>query len=442
MRSAVLILLLSVSLVSCRSTGVRTSTTSADWPQWRGPHHNGSADASNLPVIFSPTENVKWVTSLPGPAASTPVIVGERVFLTSSDLQGTQVLALCVSRRTGQELWRRELGKGHDFANEGKDPENFMAAPSPVTDGQAVYFLTGQGDLVAFDMRGREQWRRNVQVEYGGFNYMWGYGSSPLLHHNRLFVQVLHRDTKYAENEFRLEPESYVLALDSGTGEVLYRHVRPTDAVKETKESYATPIPHEVDGRTEIVILGADYITGHDPATGDELWRYGSWNPKKVASWRMVTSPVVGAGLLYASCPKNGPIHAVAVNGSETKLAWEMPRGKTTDVPTPLFYRDRLFVLNGKKKTLTCLDPNTGKEIWTSSERLPIQRYSRCSLTAGDGKIYCIGVDGETLVFDAGDEYKLLHQVNMGGAPVRASIAIAHGSLFIRTADKLYCIGG
>ena len=124
------------------------------------------------------------------------------------------------------------------------------------------------------------------------------------------------------------------MALDSGTGEVLYRHVRPTDAVKETKESYATPIPHEVDGRTEIVILGADYITGHDPATGDELWRYGSWNPKKVASWRMVTSPVVGAGLLYASCPKNGPIHAVAVNGSETKLAWEMPRGKTTDVPT------------------------------------------------------------------------------------------------------------
>lgn len=416
----------------------RQIVTAGDWPQWRGPSFDGSAEAKNLPVKFGIDENVKWAASLPGPAGSTPIVVGDRVFLSSFDRETQMVVALCLDRHKGTEIWRRGLGKGRESKRQGT--ENFMAAPSPVTDGEIVYFLTGRGDLIAFDVVGDEKWRWNVQEKYGGFNYMWGYGASPLLYEKRLFVQVLHRDTRYDEDsEFKLEPESYFLAVDPKTGEVLYRHVRATDAVGETKESYATPIPAAVDGRQAIVILGADYVTGHDPATGEELWRFGGWNPKKITHWRMVTSPAIGGGLVYASCPKAGPIDAVKVDGGEASLSWRMPAGETTDVPTPLYYKGRLYVLNGKKRVITALDPATGKQFWQG--KLPGDRYMRASLTAADGKIYCMNADGDVTVVGTGDEFEILHNTSFGGYPARSSIVIAHDHLFIRTAEKLYCIG-
>ena len=421
-----------------------------DWPSWRGPNHDGSSEEKSAPEKFGPEENVKWKASLPGPASCTPIIIGKQVFLTTFDRKTSTVSALALDRENGKTLWSRLLGKGEDDRNQGT--ENFLAAPSPATNGKLVFFLTGRGDLSSYDLAGKKSWSWNAQERYGDFNCQFGYGSSPLLSNGKLFIQVLHRDSRYKDLEKvgKFTRESYLLAIDPPTGEVLYRHVRKSDAVAESLESYSTPIPRRVGDRTEILVVGGDTLSAHDPATGRELWRHGGWNPEKITHWRMVTSPVTGGGLVYASAPKFGPVIAIDSSGSATKVSWKLERD-TTDTPTPLFYRGKLYVLNGRKRVLNCVDPKTGEVLRKS--RLPGFRYMRASPTAAAGKIYMINADGEVVVVAAHSDddergkdgkppaFEILNNAKMGGYPARSSISIAYGNLFIRTAEALYCIG-
>jgi len=278
-----------------------------NWPQWRGPAFNGSTTEKGLPATFSKTENVKWTADMPGPSAATPVIWNDRVFVSSVDQKAGTLQAICLDRATGKILWKNETGVGLSL----DDKSNF-ASPSPVTDGKLVWFYYGNGQLVTFDLDGKQIWSRNIQKDYGQFAYQWTYGSSPTFYAGRLYLQVLQRNVPVHGRGRTDGPiDSFLLALDPQTGKELWKVVRPNDAREESKESYSTPIPFTFNNRTELLITGGDCITGHDPDNGKELWRWGTWNPNKITHWRLVPSPVAGGGAVLACGPKGAPVFAV-----------------------------------------------------------------------------------------------------------------------------------
>jgi outer membrane protein assembly factor BamB len=422
-----------------------TTVFAENWPNWRGPNLNGSSPETGLPTSFSKTENVKWKVDLPGVGASTPVIWGDHVFLTSA--RGLEAsLAQAYDRKTGALLWEVEFpGYGHD------ERSNF-SAPSASTDGELVVFFFGSGKLAVFDFSGKEIWQTDIEKEFGEFAFQWTFSSSPVLHDGKVFLQVLQRDEP-AKGRGKEGAESYLLAFEAKTGDLIYRHVRPSDAQMESLESFATPLPITVNGREELVIVGGDVITGHNPDTGAELWRWGTWNENHEEQWwRLVPSPVYGEGVFLACAPKNAPVYAIkagleGTHEGESGLAWVSEPTKevpvTTDVATPLFYEGRFYIVDhGRTRALSCIDPKTGKVIY--SEPLGSREKFEVSPTGADGTIYLMNHLGDVFVVKAGDEFELLHKAEMGDSMKnlsRASIAVSQGHLFIRTDTALYCIG-
>jgi outer membrane protein assembly factor BamB len=446
-----------------------------NWPQWRGPEFDGSVTEKGLPEALDPKANQAWSTALPGASSGTPVVWGDRVFVGALDRNTKKLLALCVDRGDGKVLWQKEIAINYDT-----NQRNDLASPSPITDGKTVWFYYGTGDLAAFDFDGKPLWARNIQKDYGKFNVQWIYSSSPLLYKGKMYVPVLHRDgpallggggggkrgpggpggppggrgpggpppAPPAEDPAASAPkpaagrlDSYILCVDPATGKDIWQVTRPTDAVQESREAYTTPIPMEVNGKTQILIMGGDYLTGHDAETGKELWRFGSYNPEKIGHWRTVTSAVAGAGLVFCSPPKNGThgesFYAVKPgDGTEpAKLAWKSG-DVTTDVCVPLFYQNQLYVLNGDRFTLTCLDPATGEKKWSTD--LGRGKVFRASPLGADGKIYCMNEGADVTVVSAADG-KVLSKQSLGtDAPTRSSIVAAEGEVFVRTGDHLY----
>ncbi len=414
-----------------------------NWGNWRGPNYDGSTTAKNLPTEFSKTNNVKWTAELPGPSAATPVIWGDHVFVSSTDLKTKTLRALALDRKSGKELWNHEVAQGFS-----QDNRSNLASPSPVTDGERVIFFYGTGDLVAYDFAGKQLWARNIQKEYGQFAFQWTFSTSPLLFEGKLILQVLQRDNPANGRGRKDGPnDSYLLALDPKTGKEIWKQLRPSDARAESREAFSTPTPVTHEGRTELLVAGSDCITGHDPKTGMELWRWATWNPTRITHWRFVPSPVAGAGIALALAPKGAPVYAFKLGGKgvldDAALAWtSSEREISSDVSTPAFHDGRFYVLNSDKKLLSRVDPSTGKADWTGD--LGTRVKLEASPTIADGKIYMQNFKGEVFVVAADKEFKILHIAAMGDEgdnDLRACIAIAHDNLFIRTGSKLYCVG-
>ncbi|HZL35058.1 MAG TPA: PQQ-binding-like beta-propeller repeat protein [Tepidisphaeraceae bacterium] len=409
-----------------------------DWPQWRGPQFDGASDASNLPTKLDKSTQA-WETQLPGLGNGTPVIVGDRVLLSCYDNKSAKLLGMCISRTDGHVLWQKEVA-GSMMRND----RNNAASPSAVADANCVFFTFATGDIAAFDLEGKPLWQRNLQKDYGTFNIQWIYSSSPLLYKGKLYVQVLQRDVPpHGPPTSDKRADSYLLALDPRTGHILWRQVRPNEAREESKESYATPVPLEHDGRSEIILVGGDVVTAHDADTGKELWRAGGWNPGKEAQWRLVPSvcPDNADGLVFACAPKGGAVMAFRDGGAgdvtQSSLAWKSePRstGISSDVCVPLLYKNSLYVLNGDRKTLYCLDPKTGKEKWKG--KLGGNPVFRASPTGADDKIYCMNEGGDLWVLSA-DSFKILSQSSLGARPSHASAAVVDGMAIVRSGEKL-----
>lgn len=315
--------------------------SAGDWPHWRGPFLNGSSDQKNLPAAWSKTENILWVASLPGHSSATPVIAGGKVFVSSTDRDSDDLWALCLDARSGKELWRRRLGtSGREV------PRNNPATPSPVTDGEFVYFMYGSGDLAGLDYEGNVLWSRNIEAEYGNISIKYGYSSSPLLYDNK-------RD-------------------------------------------------------------------------------------------RNISSLVTGEGLIFGVPPRSSMGLLAFKSGGESTLtddyiAWRF-NGPAPDCSTPLYYKGNVYVLGDRKGgVLACLDARTGRRKWQGELGGSVPWWA--SVTAGEDKLYCISEAAQAVVLAADEEFKILCRIDMDDKPVQASIAIAEGHLFIRTASKLFCVG-
>ncbi len=399
-----------------------------NWPQWRGPNFDGSAEEDGLPARFSRTENVAWKVRLAGVGGATPIVHGDRVFMSSMDPDSKRTFAECYDRDDGRRLWRHEIGRG--FTNH---QGNTAASPSPVTDGERVWFLYGTGDLVAFKSGGTQLWRRNIQKDHGPFEILWDYGASPLLWDGKLYVPVIH-------GSHRSGPEpgggkSYLLCIDPATGRDLWKRPRPSDAGKEAKQAYTTPVPMRRGRETLLLLLGGDHLTAHEAATGREVWRSPDYNPRDAKYYRTVASPVVAGGVILISSPRGGDLFALTPGAA--KWAWTKPGAP--DVPTPLAWNGKFYVLNGKRKRVTCIEPRTGRVL--GETELPASAVFQASPTGADGKIYLLNLAGEVFVLEASPSLKLLHRTDLGGTGCRATVAAGAGQLFIRTDDELYCFG-
>jgi outer membrane protein assembly factor BamB len=415
-----------------------------NWPQWRGPNFNGSSLETDLPDEWSRTQNITWKTELAGVAAATPIVWNDHVFLAGTRAETDTLQALCLDRDSGKILWSHDIAQGTR-----RDYRSTFAASSPVTDGQRVIFFFGSGDLVCFDFDGQRQWQRNIQEDFGTFAFLWTFASSPLLYDGKLYVQVLQRDVAVEGRGLIGQiNNSYLLAVDPASGKTLWRHIRPSKARAESREAFTTPIPFEYNGRTELLVAGGDLISGHDPETGRELWRWGTWNPERIPHWRLVPSPVAGGGVVLACAPKRDPIYAVKAGGvgvlDDDALAWVSTsvREVSADVPTPAFYDGDFFVLSDVRRCLSRVEPKTGKTKWIVET--PGRTKYEASPLAADGKIYLINFDGEVAIFSAetGEQLKVIAMDRPeDGEKVRASIVASDGQLFIRTARTLYCVG-
>jgi outer membrane protein assembly factor BamB len=424
-------------------SALTASLHAGNWAHWRGPNFDGSSPEKNLPEDFSRTNGIKWIAELPGPAAATPVIWDDTVFISSTDDKTKTLRAMAFDRKTGKELWNNSIIEA--FA---RDQNSNFASPSPTTDGKLVYFLYGTGDLAAFDFKGNKVWSRNLEKDYGQFAYQWTYGASPTLFDGKLYVQVLQRDVP-VKGRGRKDGviDSYLLALEPQTGKEIWKHVRPSEAAQESKEAYSTPIPFTHNGTMEILISGGDCLSGHDPQTGKELWRWGTWNPTKISHWRLVPSPVASEHGALVCAPKGSPVFSIKHGGKgvldDSWVSWQSPeRDISSDVCTPLLYEGRYYILNGDKKNLARVDPKTGKADWVGDLGTRVKFES--SPTGADGKIYFQNFKGEVFVVAAGKEFKLLRVIPMGDDGddrLRAVVAVSDGNLFIRTGSKLYCVG-
>lgn len=419
------------------------SASAAHWSNFRGPNYDGSSPAKNLPVRFSQTENLAWTAALPGPSAATPAVWGDRVFVSSTDAAERAVVALAFDRKTGRELWRHKVADG-----DRRDDRSNYASPSPVTDGEHVWFFYGNGHLVCYTVAGQEVWRRDIQRDHGTFAFLWTFATSPLLYDGRLYLQVLQRNTPVQGRGFADKPnDSYLLAMDPKTGRDLWRHIRPAKAREESLEAFSTPTPFTFNGRAELLIAGGDDLSGHDPATGRELWRWGTWNPERITHWRLVPSPVAGGGVVLACAPKGSPIYAVKAgqNGTLTDahIAWQSAvRELSSDVSTPAFYDGHFFVVNSDRRLVFKVAPADGKILWQGE--LPGRAKVEGSPTLADGKLYVMSHSGDVFVVDAGSEFKVLHTAAMGepnARDLRAGVAVADGQLFVRTGEKLFAVG-
>jgi len=447
-----ILLLLVFWIVNCTVDAEPAEIEGQNWVHWRGPQYNGSTVAKDLPTDFSKTKNVKWAIDLPGPSAATPIILGDRVFISSTDLKEKTLLALCFDRKTGKQLWRQVTDSGYRSSGSDKElnsnsKDNF-AHPSPVTDGKQVIFFYGHGDLVAFDLDGKKLWSRNLQKEYGDFCFQWTFGSGPTIYEGVLLMQVLQRNEP-VHGRGKKNAESFLLGIDPVLGKNIWKKSRSSKALKESLESYATPIPYEKNGRKEFLIVGGDCVTSHDPQTGNEYWRWGTWNENhKEKWWRVVPSPVTGAGVVLVCAPKKAPMYAIKLGKSgevvnPKDLLWKSKtRGAlNSDVPTPLFFQGKFYVLNDFDRSLSSVDPATGEIHWTT--KLSRNYKWRASPVGADGKIWLMDHHGEVVVVDA-EKGTIIHQVLMGKDTddnTRACLAIAHNNIFVRTNFKLFCIG-
>jgi outer membrane protein assembly factor BamB len=415
-----------------------------NWPQWRGPQGQGISRETGLPQEWSDSTNVLWKTPIPGRGHSSPVVWGDRLFLTTA-VEGEIVpgakapvhmdegkefkhpdafgadrkhtfKVLAVDARNGKVLWEKTAWEGTPYDDRHK--KSSYAAPTPVTDGKRVYVYFGSEGVYAYDYDGKLAWKAFPgKIPLVGM----GTGTSPLLHGRLLILQC----------DEGGGGASFMTALDRETGKEVWRTPRKVQA------SWSTPIIVRSGQRDELIASGNEHVIAYDPATGKELWRM-----KGVES-NAIPSPVAGPGLVVVSAGYPAKV-AVAVEpggaGDVTgspRVRWRYDKG-TAYVPSPLLYGDYVYLMTDKG-LITCLDAKTG-EVKYEGGRVPVPATFTASPVAYEGKILIVSEEGDGFLVKAGPVHEIV-RTNPLKEPVYASPAVSQGRIFIRGLHHLYAIG-
>jgi outer membrane protein assembly factor BamB len=417
----------------------------ADWPQWRGPASNGVSTETGLPVTWTASQNVAWKTRLAGFGASSPVVSGGRVFVTSQSGSSTvagrghprlarddralaerehaisgsvmpssgaggdiDLVVEAFDRSTGKRLWEyrtKAVGEIPDLHE-----KHNLATPTPVADGERVYAWFGNGQVLALDKSGKLLWSRHLGRDYSTFDNQWGHGSSPTLYRDTLILLCDHR------------PASYLLALDSRTGKERWKVDRGRGRV-----SHSTPVVIPGPNGDELLVNSSERIDVYDPKSGKLLWHTGSERQTPIPS------PVSHNGVIYLSRGyRNSDV--LAMSPGDGGLKWRASSGASY-VPSILYY-DGLLYMTNEIGVLTCAESATGEAVW----RHRLNGVFFASPVAGDGKIYMTSETGDVFVLRAGRKAEVLSQNDLGERLV-ASPAISNGYLFFRSDGALFAVG-
>ena len=391
------------------------AAAAAGWPQWRGPRADGVSEGENPPLKWSRTENVRWSVELPGWGTSSPVIYGERLFVTSEvDTDGGKsLLTLCYHRETGKELWRHDFGLG---VNQRAHEKSNLAVNTPAVTPDALYVAFGNADIARYSHGGELVWVTRYMEHFGDPKMAWGYGLSPLvLEDSVLFPWDHHKGP------------CYLVGLDQQTGEIAWKKDRPIGT------AHATPLVVSHHGQSDILVSGKNRLTGFDANTRDRLWVYGEGEGP--FNGEIIVSPVYGDGMVFTQLWRQSLIHAIRLTagGKAPEPVWVSEKPGPQE-PSPVYYRGLLYVLmdNG---VLACLDGKTGREHY----RQRLGAACNSSPIACGGRVYLSDIEGSTFVVNAGTEFNLL-ATNSLGERITASPAIAGNELFYRTDSHLYCV--
>ena len=426
--------LLSLAVTGLCLTWSASAFAQEDWPQWRNDDFSSVGEA-DLPTEFGAEKNLLWRAPLPGGGGASPVVAGDRVFVTTAT--GKRKAALVCFSTDGKKLWQHD----YELSGKMKADGSTIASPSPVTDGKHVWAMMATGELICLTVDGDLVWSKNVQDEYGKFEIMFGMSSSPVLDNGKLFLMVIDGDMKAKP---KLTSEGQIICLDAATGKELWLHLRRTSGTVETMHSYASPTIYRDADRSLLLIHGADFLTAHNLDDGKEIWRCGglngmgdNYNP----TFRFVASPVARDGRIIVPSAKNGPMLCLKPDGKgditedKTVNVWRMPKG-TPDVSTPVIY-DGVVYLVEKKGIVKAVDLASGDELYR--ERLLADKHRSTPVIAG-GKVFVAGRDGTIAVLKTGKEFEVLAK-NKLGEDTTASPAIANNVLYIRTKQALYAFG-
>ncbi len=415
-----------------------------NWPQFRGPGSLGAVEAQGLPTTWSTTDNVSWSTPVPGRGWSSPVVWGDRIFLTSvvsSKDPGAPKTGLysggpqsipegehrwmvyALDWRSGRVVWEREVHRGNP--DKARHLTNSYASETPVVDAERVYAYFGNLGVFAFDHDGEASWSK--PLEHTRTRNGWGTAASPVLHEGRLYLVNDNEDA------------SYILALDTATGKQIWRELR------DEKSNWSTPFVWSHEGRSEIVTTGSNKIRSYG-LSGKLLWSLSGM------STIAIPTPFSKYGLLYIASgymPDDlRPVYAIRPGASgdisledgqtsNAFIAWHHPQGGPYN-PSPLIYDDAYYTLYDRG-FFTSHDARTGAVIYDKRRIDPVAGNFTTSPWAYDGKIFCLNEDGTTFVIRAGSSFEVLGKNDLDEVTL-ASPAILRDSLLIRTATKLYRI--
>ncbi len=377
-----------------------------------------------MPLTWSATENVKWRIDLPERGNSTPIVLGDRIFLTQA--VGQRRTLMCLDRRDGRVIWQQGPTWPEPERTHGTNP---FCSASPVTDGERVIAWFGSAGLWCWDLDGKEQWH----LDLGKQDHEWGYGSSPVIEGDRCFLN------------FGPGPRSFLLAVDKRSGKELWRFDVPPPVTFEGPGkaqgytgSWSTPVLATLGGRRELLAALPGGVFGFDPATGRELWHCNGLNPLTYANPLVVDETIVGLGGF------NGYALGVRSGGSGdvtgTHRLWQQTKSPQR-LGSGVAFEGRVYV-GSDPGVVHCLDAKTGEIVWQERPAVPGGRSSSWSsfVRSGD-RLYLITQTSATLVFRAGPRFELLANNPLEDGLTNASLAVSNGDLFIRTHRHLWCIG-
>jgi outer membrane protein assembly factor BamB len=378
-----------------------------DWPQFRGSNGSGVSEETGLPIKWSKTEGMRWQAELPGRGLSNPVIAGGKVYVTcSSGFQENRLHVLCFDEKTGKKQWERQVWT---TGGTGCHPKSCMAAPTPVTDGKAVYALFATADLVCYEADGTLRWYRSLTSDYPTITNQVGMAASPILAKDLLIVPM--------DNE----GESFLAGIDIKTGKNRWKASRPRGI------NWVTPALRKSGNDDEILFQAGSELVAYDLETGKPRWTYSG------EDLSTIPSPIV-AGTLVLVPGKQTAALKPNENLGTPEVVWSSLKVKASGYATPLYYRDRIYTLNGA--ILICADAAHGKQLWDLRLKGPID----ASPIAADGRIYVVNEKGLTQVIQLGEQPEIIAENNLAD-DILATPAIANGAIFLRSDKMLYCIG-